>query len=119
MNAKELREKYPDLFAQVRDEGVAAGEAAERQRCSDHLRVGEAAGCMDLAVAAILDGSTYESMRARYDAAAISAAAARRAADDSKQVESVIEGQSSTPASGDGDEEKVHAAVTAYLRGEL
>ena len=57
MTLEELKAKEPALFAEVKALGVKEGTEAERSRCSAHLKMGETAGCLDVAAGFIRDGS--------------------------------------------------------------
>lgn len=69
MDLNELKNKYPDIYTQAKTEGyqdgVKAGEKAERQRTLDHLLFFDIA--KDEAEAAIKNGTSYAEMRATYD----------------------------------------------------
>ena len=56
MTLEELKAKEPALYAEVMDAGIEAGVEKERSRVSAHLKMGEAAGCMDVAAGFIRDG---------------------------------------------------------------
>lgn len=57
MTAEELKKNHPDVYAQVMEDGRAAGVKEERSRCDALLSMGEVAGCMDVAAGFIRDGS--------------------------------------------------------------
>lgn len=57
MTLEELKAKEPALYAQVLNTGIEEGVSKERSRCSAHLKMAEAAGCMDVAAKYIRDGS--------------------------------------------------------------
>lgn len=56
MTLEELKAKEPALYAEVMNAGIEAGVEKERSRVSAHLKMGEAAGCMDVAAGFIRDG---------------------------------------------------------------
>lgn len=56
MTLEELKAKEPALYAEVMNAGIEEGVNKERSRVSAHLKMGEAAGCMDVAAGFIRDG---------------------------------------------------------------
>ena len=57
MTLDELKAKEPALYAQVFALGKDEGSKEERARCDAHLKMGEIAGCPDVAAGFIRDGS--------------------------------------------------------------
>ena len=57
MTLDELKAKEPALYAQVLALGKDEGSKEERARCDAHLKMGEIAGCLDVAAGFIRDGS--------------------------------------------------------------
>ena len=57
MTLDELKAKEPALYAQVFALGKDEGSKEERARCDAHLKMGEIAGCLDVAAGFIRDGS--------------------------------------------------------------
>lgn len=57
MTLDELKAKEPALYAQVFALGKDEGSKEERARCDAHLKMGELAGCLDVAAGFIRDGS--------------------------------------------------------------
>lgn len=57
MTLDELKTKEPALYAQVFALGKDEGSKEERARCDAHLKMGEIAGCLDVAAGFIRDGS--------------------------------------------------------------
>lgn len=57
MTLDELKAKEPALYAQVFALGKDEGSKEERTRCDAHLKMGEIAGCLDVAAGFIRDGS--------------------------------------------------------------
>lgn len=57
MTLDELKAKEPALYAQVFAFGKDEGSKEERARCDAHLKMGEIAGCLDVAAGFIRDGS--------------------------------------------------------------
>lgn len=57
MTLDELKAKEPALYAQVFALGKDEGSKEERARCDAHLKMGEIAGCLDVAADFIRDGS--------------------------------------------------------------
>lgn len=68
MDKNELRAKHPQLFAQVTQDAVAA----ERDRVSAHLTMGDSSGDMETAKKAIEDGTEMTAgLQAKYMSAAM------------------------------------------------
>lgn len=57
MTIEELKSKEPALYAEVFAAGKEEGSKEERSRCDAHLKMGEIAGCLDVAAGFIRDGS--------------------------------------------------------------
>ena len=57
MDLKTLQAHHPETFAAVKEMGIIEGTAAERDRVTAHLTMGEKTGAMKTASAAITDGS--------------------------------------------------------------
>ena len=57
MTVEELKAKEPALYAEIMNAGMKAGVEKERSRCSAHLKMGKAAGCMDVAAEYITSGA--------------------------------------------------------------
>lgn len=69
MDLNKLRAEHPDVYQAA----VSAGVTQERERVSAHLILGEQAGAMDIATAAIKDGSEFTAtINAKYMAAGFS-----------------------------------------------
>lgn len=80
MNLETLKAQHPEVYAAIRAEGEAAGEArgvaGERDRVTAHLTMGEASGDMKTALSAIADGSGMTaSLQAKYLAAGMNRSA--------------------------------------------
>lgn len=59
MNKAELQAKYPELYAEIKNEGIQAGKTQEQERVSAFAEIGEASGAMELAMACIKDGTEH------------------------------------------------------------
>lgn len=68
MTLEELKAKEPALYAEVMDAGIKAGVEKERSRCAAHLKMGKAAGCMDVAAEYITNGAAVadDNVQATY-----------------------------------------------------
>lgn len=68
MTLEELKAKEPALYAEVLNAGIEEGVNKERSRVSAHLKMAEAAGCMDVAAGFIRDGSAVadDNVQATY-----------------------------------------------------
>ena len=64
MNKAELQAKHPELYAEIKNEGIQAGKVegkkAEQTRVSALAEAGEAFGAQELAMACIQDGSEID-----------------------------------------------------------
>ena len=78
MNKAELQAKHPELYAEIKAEGVTAGKAegieagkkAEQERVSVFAEMGEAYGAQELAMACIKDGTDHSAtVTAKFGAA--------------------------------------------------
>jgi ClpP class serine protease len=113
MTLAELMAAYPDAYAAA----VQVGVSQERDRTSAHLTMGEAAGAMETAVAAILAGDQLTPARvAEYHAAGMKRALLAARATESAAVPSTT----TTPAAPAAAEEgAVPAAVFAAAANAL
>jgi hypothetical protein len=68
MNEEEFRSKYPELYAAIFAKGKDAGVQEERGRVSAHLKLGEDAGNLKVAVQFIRDGKSVmtDEVQAEY-----------------------------------------------------
>ncbi len=70
MDLNELKNKYPDIYNQAKQEGFADGQKIgveiERQRVQDHMEYIDLESAKDMAIAAIKDGTPFERMLAKY-----------------------------------------------------
>jgi len=57
MNKEELKKKYPELYAEIYNEGIEAGEKKERERVEAHLKLGEENNAMKVAAKFIREGN--------------------------------------------------------------
>jgi ClpP class serine protease len=70
MNKAELQAKHPELYAEIKNEGIQAGKTQEQERVSAFAELGEAAGANELAMACIKDGTEHSaSINAKFMAA--------------------------------------------------
>jgi len=67
MDLAELKAKHPDLFKTIRDEGIEAGIAKERDRVTAHVTAGAAMGAGEVACRNILDGTEFGSQTAQAE----------------------------------------------------
>lgn len=107
MDADELRKKYPQAAARLIE--------LERRRCTDHLKVGAAAGVPEKAHEAIEKGLSLDEMQGTYMAAHMSRRAIGDAQEDSDGVAGVAGGSSTLPEQD--QEEAVHELVIDQLKG--
>lgn len=70
MDLNELKNKYPDIYNQVKQEGyqdgVKAGTDNERKRVQDHMQFMDIDNAKDLVTEAIKDGIPFTDMFAKY-----------------------------------------------------
>ncbi|AUR98013.1 TMhelix containing protein [Vibrio phage 1.246.O._10N.261.54.E10] len=70
MNKAELQAKHPELYAEIKNEGIQAGKTQEQERVSAFAELGEASGANELAMACIKDGTEHSaSINAKFVAA--------------------------------------------------
>ncbi|AUR89507.1 TMhelix containing protein [Vibrio phage 1.124.O._10N.286.49.B1] len=70
MNKAELQAKHPELYAEIKNEGIQAGKTQEQERVSAFAELGEASGANELAMACIKDGTEHSaSINAKFMAA--------------------------------------------------
>ncbi|AUR87347.1 major capsid protein [Vibrio phage 1.100.O._10N.261.45.C3] len=70
MNKAELQAKHPELYAEIKNEGIQAGKTQEQERVSAFAELGEASGAGELAMACIKDGTEHSaSINAKFMAA--------------------------------------------------
>jgi len=70
MNKAELQAKHPELYAEIKNEGIQAGKTQEQERVSAFAELGEASGAGELAIACIKDGTEHSaSINAKFMAA--------------------------------------------------
>jgi len=68
MTKEELKQKHPELYAAIFEEGKGAGADEERKRVEAHLKLGETSGSMKIAAQFIRDGKSVasEEVQAEY-----------------------------------------------------
>jgi ATP-dependent protease ClpP protease subunit len=73
MNKEELKAKHPDLYAEVFEEGRAAGIGDERSRVNAHIKMGETVGDLAMCAGFIKGGKAASDadVFAEYQAAAL------------------------------------------------
>jgi ATP-dependent protease ClpP protease subunit len=112
MNEEEFRNKYPELYATVFAKGKDAGVKDERSRVSAHLKLGEDAGNLKVAVQFIKDGKSVmtDEVQAGYLSARMNGQALNNSLSDN--VPPI------NPASGEGaDAAALEAAWNNGLAG--
>lgn len=108
MTLEELKAKEPALYAEVMNAGIEAGVNKERSRCSAHLKMGKAAGCMDVAAEYINSGAAVadDDVQATYFEKKIAYAQAGARIEDN--VAPITTPEASTSAE-DGEKAKMEA----------
>lgn len=89
MDLNQLKSEYPALCAQLVTEGREAGTADERERVTQHLEAGTAAGALDISVKAIGEGKSVGSCVGTYLAAQMNKNDLDARGDDSKDLDKV------------------------------
>lgn len=113
MTIEELKSKEPALYAEVFAAGKAEGSKEERSRCDAHLKMGEIAGCLDVAAGFIRDGSAIADNNVQttyFEKRVANAAVSARKDDNPADV--------ATPAASNNEkEEAMMAAFDKALGG--
>ena len=122
MTREELQAKHPEVYAAIYGNGVTAGIAQERDRCTAHVNAAADAGQPELAAEHILSGAdlTSQVVRGSYMTAALNRGEAdNRLADDAEA--NGLTSAKSRSAVGDSkpDEAEVTRAVFAKVREDM
>lgn len=114
MDMNQLRSEHPDVY----DAAVQAGVERERKRVRSHLKMGKAAGAIDIALASIESGvsSTDEEVQADYFAARLTSRDLANAQADADAAAKVLDGATAGTAE-DKPKDLVDSAIDAYLGG--
>jgi ClpP class serine protease len=105
MTLEELMTQHPTVYSAVLDRGVQQ----ERKRACAHLKLGEAYGCVDVAVAAVKDGTEMDATAmVDYVAAQANNGSINNRQDDDADADPGNTG-------GDDDEAKSKAGLAAIL----
>lgn len=111
MDLKTLQASHPDVYAAA----VAVGEAQERDRVGAHLMMGEKSGALDVALAAVRDGSAMtHTLQATYLTAGMNRNdQSNRASDDATAAAATAAAATTTTDETEAD--KVAAMVAAQF----
>lgn len=108
MDKNELKEKHPQLFAAVLQEGAEAAVKTERDRVSAHLVFGEQSGDMKTAIEAVKSGDEVtQTIMAKYMTAGMNKSSIASREADEKVTGAALEGaelNSETDAPDLGDQ---------------
>ena len=120
MDLAELNAKHPDLVTALKAEGAKAALETERDRVQAHLKMGASSGAMDVAVKAVMDGTSMtQSLQADYMAAGMNKSAQANAQADAKAAADATAGAPTTvdpPPEAGTPEAKDAAIAAAYKR---
>ena len=112
MNKAELQAKHPELYAEIKNEGIQAGKTQEQERVSAFAELGEAAGASELAMACIKDGTEHSaSINAKFMAAQMKNQSLSALAADNVDTDGV---KPEAPAAKTDDEKLDEATIAAF-----
>ena len=91
MNKAELQAKHPELYAEIKNEGIQAGKTQEQERVSAFAELGEASGAGELAMACIKDGTEHSaSINAKFMAAQMKSNSLNALAADNVDTDNIV-----------------------------
>ena len=112
MNKAELQAKHPELYAEIKNEGIQAGKTQEQERVSAFAELGEAAGASELAMAFIKDGTEHSaSINAKFMAAQMKNQSLSALAADNVDTDGV---KPEAPAAKTDDEKLDEDTIAAF-----
>jgi ClpP class serine protease len=118
MDLTKLKAEHPDVYRAAMNEGVSAGEKAERDRVNAHLILGKASGDMETAMKAVEAGEPMtETLRAKYQAAGMNKQDQTALVDEDAQVDAATQDTSDDDQDKD-DSMDLANAVVALMGGE-
>lgn len=88
MTLAELQVQHPEAYQAA----VSEGANLERKRVTDHLKVGQASGAVDIAVKAISEGTPFADLQADYMAAQFKKTETKDRQDDANDANAAIDG---------------------------
>lgn len=112
MNKAELQAKHPELYAEIKNEGIQAGKTQEQERVSAFAELGEAAGANELAMACIKDGTEHSaSINAKFMAAQMKNQSLSALAADNVDTDNI---KPEAPEAKTDDEKLDEATIAAF-----
>ncbi|AUR86587.1 peptidase S49 [Vibrio phage 1.087.A._10N.261.45.F9] len=112
MNKAELQAKHPELYAEIKNEGIQAGKTQEQERVSAFAELGEAAGANELAMACIKDGTEHSaSINAKFMAAQMKNQSLSALAADNVDTDGI---KPEAPEAKTDDEKLDEATIAAF-----
>lgn len=112
MNKAELQAKHPELYAEIKNEGIQAGKTQEQERVSAFAEIGEASGAMELAMACIKDGSEpSNALTMKFSAAAMKNQSLSALAADNVDTDNI---KPEAPEAKTDDEKLDEATIAAF-----
>lgn len=112
MNKAELQAKHPELYAEIKNEGIQAGKTQEQERVSAFAELGEASGANELAMACIKDGTEHSaSINAKFMAAQMKNNSLSALAADNVDTDNIVP---KAPAAKSEEEQLDDATIAAF-----
>lgn len=112
MNKAELQAKHPELYAEIKNEGIQAGTIQEQERVSAFAELGEASGAGELAMACIKDGTEHSaSINAKFMAAQMKNNSLSALAADNVDTDHIVP---KAPAAKTEEEQLDEATIAAF-----
>ena len=112
MNKAELQAKHPELYAEIKNEGIQAGKTQEQERVSAFAELGEASGAGELAMACIKDGTEHSaSINAKFMAAQMKNNSLSALAADNVDTDNIVP---KAPAAKTEEEQLDEATIAAF-----
>lgn len=112
MDKAELQAKHPELYAEIKNEGIQAGKTQEQERVSAFAELGEASGANELAMACIKDGTEHSaSINAKFMAAQMKNNSLSALAADNVDTDGV---KPEAPEAKTDDEKLDEATIAAF-----
>ncbi len=112
MNKAELQAKHPELYAEIKNEGIQAGTIQEQERVSAFAELGEASGAGELAMACIKDGTEHSaSINAKFMAAQMKNNSLSALAADNVDTDNIVP---KAPAAKTEEEQLDEATIAAF-----
>lgn len=112
MNKAELQAKHPELYAEIKNEGIQAGKTQEQERVSAFAELGEASGAGELAMACIKDGTEHSaSINAKFMAAQMKNNSLSALAADNVDTDNIVP---KAPEAKSEEEQLDEATIAAF-----